>query len=93
MPDSEAEKVNLEPDSLSFMETLTSREHCRGGLRNGFNSTSALEDHSDVTMTKADEENQKSTAPGQSCPVGLQKAVLLYPFTGRHARTHTHVFR
>ncbi|XP_019732124.1 nucleolar protein 11-like isoform X3 [Hippocampus comes] len=77
MPDSEAEKVNLEPDSLSFMETLTSREHCQVGLRNGFNSTSSLEDHSDVTMTKADEENRKSTAPGESCPVGLQKAVLL----------------
>ncbi|XP_061628351.1 nucleolar protein 11-like isoform X1 [Phyllopteryx taeniolatus] len=74
MPDNDAEKVNLEPDSVSFMETLTSREHGQVGLQNGFNSTSS-EDHSDVTMTKADEENK--TPPEQSCPVGLQKAVLL----------------
>ncbi|XP_061681108.1 nucleolar protein 11-like [Syngnathoides biaculeatus] len=74
MPDNDAEKVNLEPDSISFMETLTSREHGQVGLQNGFNSTSS-EHHSDVTMTRADEENE--TPREQSCPVVLQRAVLL----------------
>ncbi|XP_077428256.1 nucleolar protein 11-like isoform X1 [Vanacampus margaritifer] len=77
MPDSDAEKMNLEPDSLSFMETLTSREHGQVGLQNGFNSSASLEDHSDVTMTKEDEGDKKSPPPEQSCPVVLQKAVLL----------------
>ncbi|XP_061888843.1 nucleolar protein 11-like [Entelurus aequoreus] len=73
--DTDAEKVNLEPDSVSFMETLTSRVHGQVGLRNGFSSTSSKEDHSDASMTRADETN--STPPELTCPVDLHKAVLL----------------
>ncbi|XP_037112819.1 nucleolar protein 11-like [Syngnathus acus] len=75
MPDSDAEKVEPEPDSVSFMETLTSREHSQVGLQNG--SRSSLEDHSNVTMTTADQENRNATWEELSCPVVLQKAVLL----------------
>lgn len=85
LPDEDAEKVNLEPDSVSFMETLTFREHGKDGLQNGFSSP-AVEDNSDnpsggeaVTKTKADNK-EKSSAPSEKvCPVGLHKAALLYP--------------
>ncbi|XP_054634305.1 nucleolar protein 11-like [Dunckerocampus dactyliophorus] len=77
MPDKDAENVNLEPDSVSFMETLTSRVHGQVGLQNGFSSTSSVEDHSDVTMSRAGEGEKTSTPLEHSCPVGLHKAVLL----------------
>ncbi|KAM9857535.1 nucleolar protein 11-like [Aulostomus maculatus] len=48
MPDVDAEKVSLDPDSVSFMETLTSKEHVQDGLQNGFSSTSFEEDSSDI---------------------------------------------
>ncbi|XP_047435597.1 nucleolar protein 11-like [Mugil cephalus] len=80
MPEAEAEKTSLEPDSISFMETIISPERRQVGLQNGFSPTSFEEDCSDATgghqKTKA--EDEKSTTPLQQiCPVGLHKAVLL----------------
>lgn len=77
MPDADAEKVTLEPDSISFMETLIAKERGEAGMQNGF-SRSAEEDRSDQEGTSA--------PPVQICPVGLHKAVLLYPPTAQSLR-------
>ncbi|XP_077461363.1 nucleolar protein 11-like [Stigmatopora argus] len=76
MQDNDAAKVNLEPDSVSFMETLIAREHGLVGSQNGFNDSSTSENHLVVTMTELGEE-KTATPSEQSCPVGLKKAVLL----------------
>uniref|UniRef100_A0A672IIH5 Nucleolar protein 11 n=1 Tax=Salarias fasciatus TaxID=181472 RepID=A0A672IIH5_SALFA len=67
VPDVDVEKMNLEPESISFMETLISRQHEQSGLQNGFSPKSMEEDQSDTA----------AAPPGHVCPVGLQKAVLL----------------
>lgn len=84
MPDADADKVSLEPDSVSFMDTLVSREHGHLGVQNGFSPTSLEEDCSDavsgggaVTKTRAEDKEKTSTPPEQMCPVGKHKAVLL----------------
>ena len=85
MPDIDAEKGSLEPDSVSFMETLISPEREQVGLQNGFSPTSLDEQHSDAhrggdaIITNAGEKEKTSTPTEQMCPVGLHKAVLLYP--------------
>ena len=82
MPDVDAEKVSLEPDSVSFMETVMARERRPVGLQNGFSLTSIDEDRSDGLRgggTGAEDKEKSSTPPEQICPVGLRKAVLLYP--------------
>lgn len=93
MPDVDAEKVSLEPDSISFMETLIAKGRGQGGLQNGFSPTSHDEDSSDTprgggTIIKSggEEKERPSTLPGQICPVGLHKAVLLYPPTAQTLR-------
>lgn len=86
MPDADVEKVSLEPDSVSFMDTLMVRERCQVGLQNGFSPASIDEDRSDamsgggtVIKTRAEDKEKTSTPSEQICPVGLHKAVLLYP--------------
>lgn len=86
MPDVDAEKASLEPDSVSFMETLIARERGQDGLQNGFSPTLFDEDRPDafggggtVIKTRAEDKEKSSTPPEQICPVGLHKAVLLYP--------------
>lgn len=82
MPDAEAETASLEPDSVSFMETLISQERSQVGLQNGFSPTSFVEDCSDATggeRTKEEDKKKSITPLSQICPVGLHKAVLLYP--------------
>uniref|UniRef100_A0A8C3B5X6 Nucleolar protein 11 n=1 Tax=Cyclopterus lumpus TaxID=8103 RepID=A0A8C3B5X6_CYCLU len=73
--------ISLEPDGVSFMETLIARERGPDGLLNGFSPTSAAEYRSDGlggggTRAQQDEE-MTSPPPEQICPVGLHKAVLL----------------
>ncbi|XP_051240032.1 nucleolar protein 11-like isoform X1 [Dicentrarchus labrax] len=84
MPDADAEKMSLEPESVSFMETLIVREHGQVGLQNGFSPTSFDGDRSDalsgggaVLKTREEDKEKTSTPPEQICPVGLYKAVLL----------------
>ncbi|XP_037621218.1 nucleolar protein 11-like [Sebastes umbrosus] len=80
MPDVDAEKVSLEPDSVSFMETVMARERGPVGLQNGFSPASVDEDRSDDLGgggTRAEDKDNTSTPPEQICPVGLHKAVLL----------------
>ncbi|KAM9363927.1 nucleolar protein 11-like [Symphorus nematophorus] len=84
MSDADAEKVSLEPDSVSFMETLITRERGQVGMQNGFSPTSCDEDRSDalggggtVIKTRAEDKEKSSIPPEQICPVGLHKAVLL----------------
>ncbi|GAA6227041.1 nucleolar protein 11 [Lates japonicus] len=84
MPDTDAEKASLDPDSVSFMETLISRERGQAGLQNGFSPTSYDEDPSDALSGGGDviktgaEDKKKTSAPSELiCPVGLHKAVLL----------------
>lgn len=75
MPDADAEKVSLEPDSISLMEALLASEHDETSVQNGFSPGD--KDCSD-TLNQDDDANS-SAAPGQICPVELHKAVLLYP--------------
>ncbi|XP_067437567.1 nucleolar protein 11-like [Thunnus thynnus] len=84
MPDVDADKASLDPDSVSFMDTLVSREHGHLGMQNGFSPASIEEDCSDalsgggaVTKTRAEDKEKTSTPPEQICPVGKHKAVLL----------------
>lgn len=93
MPDVDAEKLSLEPDSVSFMETLISRERGQVGLQNGFSPSSFDEDRSNtlggagsIIKTRGEDKERVSTPPGQICPVGLHKAVLLYPPTAKSRR-------
>lgn len=86
MPDVDAEKVSLEPESVAFMEILLAQERGQVGLQNGFSPTSFDEDRSDalsrggaVVKTTPEDAGMTSTPPEQICPVGLHKAVLLYP--------------
>lgn len=67
--------MSLEPDSVEFMENLITRDRAEAGLQNGFSPTSSVvNDH----QTRA--EDVKASAPSQLiCPVGLHKAVLMYP--------------
>lgn len=95
MPDVDAEKVSLEPDSVSFMETLISRERGQVGLQNGFSPSSFDEDRSDalggggsIIKTRGEDKERISTPPGQICPVGLHKAALLYPSTTKTHRQY-----
>ncbi|XP_040042910.2 nucleolar protein 11-like [Gasterosteus aculeatus] len=77
MSDVDAAKVNLEPDSVFFMEALIAQEH-EAGL-NGF-SLADEEDRSDNLAeggATAQRDNEKASAAEQMCPVGLHKAVLL----------------
>uniref|UniRef100_A0A673CDV2 Nucleolar protein 11 n=1 Tax=Sphaeramia orbicularis TaxID=375764 RepID=A0A673CDV2_9TELE len=71
MPDIDAEKVSLEPDSVAFMEMLMSKDHGQVGVQNGFSPTSLQKDCSVLNPVKT------SSPPEQICPVGLHKAVLL----------------
>lgn len=81
MSDDDAENTTLEPDSVSFMETIISKEHNQTGLQNGFSPVPMEEDQPDAItdhQSKTDEKQKTpKTSPGQICPVGLQKAVLL----------------
>lgn len=75
MPDAEAEKVTLEPDSISFMEALIAREHGEASVQNGFSSSD--KDCSDAL--EGDGKARISAASEGICPVELHKAALLYP--------------
>lgn len=76
MPDVDAEKVSLEPNSVTFMENLITRDRAEAGLQNGFSPTSSVVND---RQTRA-EDKKKASAPSQLiCPVGLHKAVLMYP--------------
>lgn len=85
MPDVDAEKASLDPDSISFMETLISRGRDPVGLQNGLSSGSFEEDalSADGAIKKAKEDKKTLTPSEPICPVGLHKAVLLYPPSAR----------
>uniref|UniRef100_A0A674MB38 Nucleolar protein 11 n=1 Tax=Takifugu rubripes TaxID=31033 RepID=A0A674MB38_TAKRU len=74
MPDADAEKVTLEPDSISFMEALIAREHGEASVQNGF-SSSDDKDCSDAL--EGDGKARISAASEGICPVELHKAALL----------------
>ncbi|XP_029362913.1 nucleolar protein 11-like [Echeneis naucrates] len=79
LPDIDAEKASLEPDSISFVEALISRERAQVSFQNGYGTTTC-EDRSDDPSEGGGiiKEKEKTSAPSeQICPVGLHKAVLL----------------
>lgn len=86
MADADAEKVSLDPDSVSFMEALAAREHGETSAQNGF-SPGDGEDCEDAP--KGDDKAKTSAAPEQTCPVELHKAVLLYPSLTPSVTLHT----
>jgi hypothetical protein len=72
--------VSLEPDSVSFMEGLVAAG-ARGGQQNGF-SPPLFEDSWDPHHQPKPPQHQDKKNPTlqlEVCPVGLHKAVLLYP--------------
>ncbi|XP_042341081.1 LOW QUALITY PROTEIN: nucleolar protein 11-like [Plectropomus leopardus] len=79
MPDVDAEKVSLEPDSVSFMETLMARERGPAALQNGFSPPWLTWSIQTASVEVAPERKTKKRPrlQQQICPVGLHKAVLL----------------
>jgi hypothetical protein len=65
-PEAEVQTACLEPSSLSFMETHSAPQ--RGIELNGFTSTGGGPDP-----------EKPSSPPIHTCPLGVHKAVLLYP--------------
>ncbi|XP_024115718.1 nucleolar protein 11-like [Oryzias melastigma] len=79
LPDVDAEKMSLEPDSVSFMDALITQEHSQDDLQNGFSPSSRLEDHSNTVDDQQMREGREKSAAiqGPVCPVGSHKAALL----------------
>uniref|UniRef100_A0A668AFT0 Nucleolar protein 11 n=1 Tax=Myripristis murdjan TaxID=586833 RepID=A0A668AFT0_9TELE len=84
VPDADADSMSLEPDSVAFMESVITGGRGQGGLQNGFSPAPFEEDGTDPlsgggaqTKTTAEDKEKTVTEPGQTCPVGLHKAVLL----------------
>uniref|UniRef100_A0A8C7Z5V4 Nucleolar protein 11 n=1 Tax=Oryzias sinensis TaxID=183150 RepID=A0A8C7Z5V4_9TELE len=78
LPDVDAEKMCLEPDSVSFMETLITSQHCQGDLQNGFSPPSRVEEaHSDTANDQQTREGSEKATSRLVCPVGSHKAALL----------------
>lgn len=86
MPDSDAEKVTLEPDSVSFMEALIAREHGEASVQNGFSSS---DDKDCADALERDGRGRMSAALERICPVKLHKAALLYPSIMSSVKLHT----
>lgn len=82
LSDADAEKLSLEPDSVSFVEMLISKERAQTGLQNGFSPALCEEDRTDaVDDPKAKAKEKKKASPQQTCPVGKHKAALMYPYS------------
>lgn len=80
--------MTLEPDSVSFMEALLAKGHGQATLQNGFCPAALQGEHADApegggTAVRPGGENntekKSSTTAALTCPVTLNKAVLLYP--------------
>ncbi|KAL1006067.1 hypothetical protein UPYG_G00067440 [Umbra pygmaea] len=69
VPDGDMEMVRLDPDSVSFMESLVAG----GAQQNGFSPTLYDEDSCDALH----QDKNMHTPQLVTCPVGLHKAVLL----------------
>ena len=68
VPEAELQTTGLEPSSLSLMETLCAPQ----GVLNGFSSTGGGPDP-----------DKTSSPPVHTCPLGVHKAVLLYPLKAK----------
>lgn len=78
MTDSDAEMVNLEPDAVSFMDMLITKDHAQDGLQNGFSPTSVKNDHLQIMDGGGTAVKENAAASiEETCPVILNKAVLL----------------
>ncbi|XP_017290679.1 nucleolar protein 11-like [Kryptolebias marmoratus] len=80
LPDVDAEKLSLEPESVSFMETLISTERGQVGLQNGFSPTFCEKDQSDGSsgqQTRGKNRENTQNPPQPICPVGVHKAALI----------------
>lgn len=81
VPDTDLESVDLEADSLLFMKALTRIPNPEGDQHNGFCSPPADEESCDAaTETLGTKPPRDPLALDMSCPVGLHKGALLYPF-------------
>ncbi|XP_037545688.1 nucleolar protein 11-like [Nematolebias whitei] len=80
LPDVDAEKLDLEPESVSFMETIISTERSQAGLQNGFSPTSCEKDTADSTsgqQTRGKDTKNAKKPPEPVCPFGVHKAALI----------------
>uniref|UniRef100_A0A3B5R8L7 Nucleolar protein 11 n=1 Tax=Xiphophorus maculatus TaxID=8083 RepID=A0A3B5R8L7_XIPMA len=78
LSDADAERLSLEPDSVSFVEMLISNERAQTGLQNGFSPALCEEDRTDaVDDPKAKAKEKQKASPQQTCPVGKHKAALI----------------
>lgn len=87
-PDDQLDRVTLEPDSVSFMEALLAKGRGQATMQNGFCPAALQGERADVPErggatvkpgVEANREKKSSTTSGLTCPVTLNKAVLLYP--------------
>ncbi|XP_075903892.1 nucleolar protein 11-like isoform X2 [Nelusetta ayraudi] len=85
-PDDQLDRVTLEPDSVSFMEALLAKGRGQATMQNGFCPAALQGERADVPErggatvrpgVEAHREKKSSTTPGLTCPVTLNKAVLL----------------
>ncbi|XP_030637745.1 nucleolar protein 11-like [Chanos chanos] len=80
-PDAEFEAITLEPDSVFFMESLLQtvepEPEEETQRQNGDCPPTGHEDNCEVPTSPPDKPKENSLDLGQSCPVGLHKAVLI----------------
>lgn len=77
MTDSDAEMVTLEPDAVSFMDLLITKDCAQVCIQNGFSPNTVTNDHVEVMDGCDAAVKDDSAASPQTCPVILKKAVLL----------------
>uniref|UniRef100_A0A3B3ZD70 Nucleolar protein 11 n=1 Tax=Periophthalmus magnuspinnatus TaxID=409849 RepID=A0A3B3ZD70_9GOBI len=76
MTDSDANILNLDPASVSFMDMLITKDNAQDGSQNGCSYTSVKNDSLEIMDGAVPKENTQ-TPLEETCPVSLNKAVLL----------------
>ncbi|KAJ8002114.1 hypothetical protein DPEC_G00176440 [Dallia pectoralis] len=76
VPDSGVELVRLEPDSVSFMESLMAAG-AKAEQQNGFSPALYDKDSCDTEQQSIPHQHTPTGVQLEACPVGLHKAVLL----------------
>ncbi|KAG9350420.1 hypothetical protein JZ751_026782 [Albula glossodonta] len=79
LPECDLEAVNVELDSMSFMESLVSGNSRDEAQQNGFSPMLLEEDSCDVQISPYGPESMPAWLKHEpTCPVGLKQAALLY---------------
>ncbi|KAJ0033153.1 hypothetical protein NQD34_000260 [Periophthalmus magnuspinnatus] len=78
MTDSDANILNLDPASVSFMDMLITKDNAQDGSQNGCSYTSVKNDSLEIMDGDGAVPKENTQTPlEETCPVSLNKAVLL----------------